>query len=168
MPTRGLNFDTLLTCDSDRECSVTHLNVFRYSNTKLVKNTSQNGSKLTLTPKTHSLPSNPRKILHNAMRFAWDSRLRIIWALIVQVTRGRRSFDSGFIWSLGEFGWVHCAVNFFVFDPFVFSWFWVHLLLGWASSFGFSLSICFVHLIRSIPLRLRLKKIITQNKNKHF
>ena len=34
VPTRSLNFDTLPTCDSNRECSVTHLNVFRYSNTK--------------------------------------------------------------------------------------------------------------------------------------
>ena len=49
MPTHGLNFDTLLTCDSDYKRSVTHLNISRYSNTKSVKNTSQNGSKLTLS-----------------------------------------------------------------------------------------------------------------------
>ena len=37
MPTRGLNFDTLPTCDSHRYCVVTHLSTFRYSNTENVK-----------------------------------------------------------------------------------------------------------------------------------
>ena len=49
MPTRGLNFDTLPTCDSHRYPAVTHLSIFRYSNTKKVKNRTPNGSKLILS-----------------------------------------------------------------------------------------------------------------------
>ena len=45
MLTRGLNFDTLPTCDSYRYCAVTHLSLSRYSNTEYVKNKSPNRSK---------------------------------------------------------------------------------------------------------------------------
>ena len=45
MPTRGLNFDILPTCDSYRYYAVTHLSLSCYSNTKYVKNKSPNRSK---------------------------------------------------------------------------------------------------------------------------
>ena len=49
MPTHGLNFDTLPTCDSHRYPAVTHLSNFRYSNTEKIKNRTPHGSKLTLS-----------------------------------------------------------------------------------------------------------------------
>ena len=45
MPTRGLNFDTLPTCDSHRYYTITHLSLSHYSNTKYVKNKNPNRSK---------------------------------------------------------------------------------------------------------------------------
>ena len=55
MPTRGLNFDTLPTCDYHRYPAVTHLSNFRYSNTKKVKNRTPNGSKLILSQNSLTL-----------------------------------------------------------------------------------------------------------------
>ena len=45
MLTRGLNFDTLPTCDSHRYYAVIYLSTFRYSNTENVKNKTPNGLK---------------------------------------------------------------------------------------------------------------------------
>ena len=45
MPTRGLNFDTLATCDSHRYYAVTHLSLSHYFNTEYVKNKNPNRSK---------------------------------------------------------------------------------------------------------------------------
>ena len=47
--TRGLNFDTLPTCDSHCYPAVTHLSHFRYYNIEKVKNRTPHGSKLTLS-----------------------------------------------------------------------------------------------------------------------
>ena len=49
VPTSGLNFDTLPTCDSHRYPAVTHLSNFRYSNTEKVKNRTPHESKLTFS-----------------------------------------------------------------------------------------------------------------------
>ena len=42
MPTRGLNFDILATCDSHRYYAVTHLSLSHYFNTEYVKNKNPN------------------------------------------------------------------------------------------------------------------------------
>ena len=69
------------------------------------------------------------------MCFAW-SRI-VIWALIMQVTRGRRSFDSGFICCLGKFQvlvfylYMLCSSNFLKPRVLNFFFFEIGLLQGW-------------------------------------